>query len=85
MRITVRVEKMPTGARRRLDIVVEGDTGYFSSSSRDWGNDAPLQTIVERRDLPAGEYTVSAYLVSWSSDTEDIQQANVSGIQVIGR
>ena len=79
LRLTVTVQKDPLN--RDLQVELEGSTGYFSSSTKFHGPDGPLQTIIDRTNLPAGEYTARAAV---SQSDGDVIVARVTGIQVIG-
>jgi hypothetical protein len=42
---------------RQVCVALEGDTGYSRSSCYEHLEDAPLQTLIWWRDLPAGNYS----------------------------
>lgn len=80
LRLTAIVQKNPLN--RDLQIELEGSSGYFSSSTKYHGPDGPLQTIVDRKDLPAGTYTAIAAVTQ--ADGKLIV-SKVENIQVIDR
>jgi hypothetical protein len=60
LRIHYRVE--PNAANRRILITVESGDFYRSSEIQLEGDTAPLSSMVEYRNVPAGVYEISAVL-----------------------
>jgi hypothetical protein len=65
--ITVRIE--PTDANRSACVVADGEIFYRSSCWMVEGVNAPRTTWVEFRDLPPGQYDISATVVRVDGST----------------
>ena len=58
--ITLRIPRNPSN--RSLEVILDGTTGYYSSSILTHGPTAPTQLILRRHSLPAGDYVALAIL-----------------------
>ena len=61
--LTVRVHVTPDAANRAVEVAADSDTYYRSSRIQLDGKDAPTTIVLEFRDVPGGDYEVSAILI----------------------
>jgi len=79
-RLTVRTAIEPDADNRALEIVIDSQDFYRSSLIQLEGDQAPRTSVVEFRDVPRGDYEISARLLGQNGESLAVERRVVDVI-----